>query len=296
HIELRSRVPKLEQKLSQNDLQNTFIPKEQSLANISGMANASHRMNSDDISKPIEINSYNISDNISNPDVCHESSSQYSALPIHKESKSLENKVVNEFLGSTYKEKREETSGTRISSILVEELCSKKDSQIEMQKFIQELYLEPVSEESIEVIKNKELDISDYNENDKYIIIKLAHLYQKARKAKKNIIYAKQEVILSWYYYAEDDLAKSEASASPISPSNSTRDHIYFHNKILKQYPNLCQEGSDGNDDYYGITDKSLCSLCKLDHNDENGIEGRYEIGSYNLKCEQRGIEIEVTA
>ncbi|CAG8839993.1 6046_t:CDS:1, partial [Racocetra persica] len=78
-----------------------------------------------------------------------------------------------------------------------------KDSRIEMQKFIQELYLEPVSEESIEVIKNKELDISDHNENDKHIVIELAHLYQKARKAKKNTIYAKQEEILSWYYYAE---------------------------------------------------------------------------------------------
>ncbi|CAG8793927.1 5822_t:CDS:1, partial [Racocetra fulgida] len=52
----------------------------------------------------------------------------------------------------------------------------------------------------------------------------------------------------------------------------------------------------DENDDYYGFTDKSLCLLCKLDHDDENGIEGRYETGSYNLKYEQHGIEIEVTA
>ncbi|CAG8469119.1 16707_t:CDS:2 [Racocetra fulgida] len=87
-----------------------------------------------------------------------------------------------------------------------------------------------------------------------------------------------------------------EVSASPISPSNPTRNHVYFCNKILKQYPNLCQEGSDGNDNYYGITDKSLYPLCKLDHNDENGIEGRYEIESYNLKCEQCKIEIEITA
>ncbi|CAG8842148.1 27579_t:CDS:1, partial [Racocetra persica] len=44
-----------------------------------------------------------------------------------------------------------------------------KDSRIKMQKFIQELYLEPVSKESIKVIKNKEPDISDHNENDKHI-------------------------------------------------------------------------------------------------------------------------------
>ncbi|CAG8457141.1 15728_t:CDS:2, partial [Racocetra fulgida] len=87
------------------------------------------------------------------------------------------------------------------------------------------------------------------------------------------------------------DLPKTKASIL----SNPTCDHVYFRNKILKQYPNLCQEDSDGNNDYYGITDESLCPLYKLDHDDENGIEGRYEIRSYNLKCEQRGIEIEVT-
>ena len=31
----------------------------------------------------------------------------------------------------------------------------------------------------------------------------MAHLYQKARKAKKNTVHAKQEEILSWYYYAK---------------------------------------------------------------------------------------------
>ncbi|CAG8540946.1 2106_t:CDS:1, partial [Cetraspora pellucida] len=78
--------------------------------------------------------------------------------------------------------------------------------------------------------------------------------------------------------------------------SNPTYNQSYFRNKILDQYSNLYREGSDENDDYYEITDKSLCPLCKLDHEDENSIEGRYEIGSYNLKCEQRGIKIEITA
>ncbi|RIB19158.1 hypothetical protein C2G38_2036293 [Gigaspora rosea] len=143
NIELRSRVAKLEQKLSQNDSRNkdavkteqvdTFIPKEQSSANISGTVNASRRTNSP---KQIEINSDNISDNTSNPDVCHESSSQYPASPIRKESKSLEDKAVDEFLDSTYKEKVSKETIQRIrekklreqevSSISVEELCSEK--------------------------------------------------------------------------------------------------------------------------------------------------------------------------
>ncbi|CAG8744631.1 10133_t:CDS:2, partial [Racocetra fulgida] len=82
-----------------------FIPKEQSSANISNMVNASCKTNSDDTPKQIEINSDNISDNTSNPDVYHESSSQYPASPICKESKSLKDKAVNEFLDLTYKKK-----------------------------------------------------------------------------------------------------------------------------------------------------------------------------------------------
>ncbi|CAG8728049.1 7834_t:CDS:2, partial [Cetraspora pellucida] len=75
--------------------------------------------------------------------------------------------------------------------------------------------------------------------------------------------------------------------------SKPTYDRSYFCSKTLDQYPNLYREGSNGNNDYYGITNKSLCTLCKLDHDDDNGIEGRYKIGSYYIKCEQRGIEIE---
>ncbi|RHZ51290.1 hypothetical protein Glove_481g109 [Diversispora epigaea] len=51
--------------------------------------------------------------------------------------------------------------------------------------------------------------------------------------------------------------------------------------------------GNSENVDYYGIADETLCPLCKLDHDGDEDIEGRYEIGSYYVKCEQRGIEIE---
>ncbi|CAG8448678.1 3913_t:CDS:2 [Cetraspora pellucida] len=87
-------------------------------------------------------------------------------------------------------------------------------------------------------------------------------------------------------------LDTSQARVLYASQSKPTYDRSYFRNKTLDQYPNLYQEGSDGNDDYYGITDESLCLLCKLDHDDENGIKGKYKIGSYNLKCEQCEIEV----
>ncbi|UZO27342.1 uncharacterized protein OCT59_019540 [Rhizophagus irregularis] len=48
-----------------------------------------------------------------------------------------------------------------------------------------------------------------------------------------------------------------------------------FDTKVetLDQYPNLYKEYSSKNFDYYGITDKTLCPLCKLGHDDEESIE-----------------------
>ncbi|GBC13805.2 hypothetical protein GLOIN_2v1762669 [Rhizophagus irregularis DAOM 181602=DAOM 197198] len=64
--------------------------------------------------------------------------------------------------------------------------------------------------------------------------------------------------------------------------------------KTLDQYPNLYREFSSEDFDYYGINDETLCPLCKLDHDDEEGIDGMYKSESYFIKCEQR--EIEITA
>src|SRR3954453_20446319 len=84
----------------------------------------------------------------------------------------------------------------------------------------------------------------------------------------------------------------SQANVLSTSQSNPTYNRAYFHNKALDQYPNLYREFSSEKFNYYGITDETSCSLCKLDHDDEEGIEGRYEIRSYFIKCEQREIEI----
>ncbi|PKC50832.1 hypothetical protein RhiirA1_485233 [Rhizophagus irregularis] len=64
--------------------------------------------------------------------------------------------------------------------------------------------------------------------------------------------------------------------------------------QTLDQYPNLYREFSSEDFDYYGINDETLCPLCKLDHDDEEGIDGMYKSGSYFIKCEQH--EIEITA
>ncbi|UZO28516.1 uncharacterized protein OCT59_022037 [Rhizophagus irregularis] len=84
----------------------------------------------------------------------------------------------------------------------------------------------------------------------------------------------------------------SQANVPSTSQANPTYDRAYFRNKALDQYPNLYREFSSEKFDYYGITDETPCPLCKLDHDDEEGIEGRYEARSYFIKCEQREIEI----
>src|SRR4051794_37629078 len=84
----------------------------------------------------------------------------------------------------------------------------------------------------------------------------------------------------------------SQASVLSAFQSKQIYDRSYFHNKVLDQYPNLYREFSSENFNYYGITDKISCSLCKLDHNDEESIESRYKAESYFIKCKQREIEI----
>jgi len=83
------------------------------------------------------------------------------------------------------------------------------------------------------------------------------------------------------------------SSVTPqASRTNPTYDRSYFRNKTLDQYPNLYREFSSENFDYYGITNEKLCPLCKLEHDDEESIEGTCKAGSYFIKYEQREIEI----
>ncbi|RIB01231.1 hypothetical protein C2G38_2051051 [Gigaspora rosea] len=79
----------------------------------------------------------------------------------------------------------------------------------------------------------------------------------------------------------------TEVSALSVSSSNLTYDRIYFCNKTLVRYPNLYQNVAD----YYGITDNTLCPLCRLDHGDDE-IEGEYKNETYYIKCEQRIVQI----
>src|SRR6266498_2597627 len=61
-------------------------------------------------------------------------------------------------------------------------------------------------------------------------------------------------------------IPQGSVSLTSIPRINLTYDQSYFRNKTLDQYPSLYREFSSENFDYYGITDKISCPLCKLDH------------------------------
>ncbi|CAG8649107.1 2443_t:CDS:2, partial [Paraglomus occultum] len=64
-----------------------------------------------------------------------------------------------------------------------------------------------------------------------------------------------------------------------------------------KQYPDLYFEYmSKKNIDYYGVNAETPCPICKLNHEDEDGINGEYKDGSYYIKCEASGIDIIILA
>ncbi|RHZ52557.1 hypothetical protein Glove_460g18 [Diversispora epigaea] len=97
-----------------------------------------------------------------------------------------------------------------------------------------------------------------------------------------------------------DDLTETSApSIQPLYTSNSGNE-ISEDNKSssnTEQYLDLYYEyRSKKNIDYYGVNAESPCPICKLNHEEENGINGEYKDGSYYIKCEASGIDIIIPA
>ena len=91
--------------------------------------------------------------------------------------------------------------------------------------------------------------------------------------------------------------ASQSKETLPKKQINHKNNHANFLKKTLEQFPNLYYECSSENFDYYGITSETLCPLCKLDHEGEEGIEGKYKNGFYYIKCEvsEIGTAIQLT-
>ncbi|RHZ44889.1 hypothetical protein Glove_707g49 [Diversispora epigaea] len=67
-----------------------------------------------------------------------------------------------------------------------------------------------------------------------------------------------------------DDLLDSNSESSDDGEENMDVP-ITMINTIMKRIRKI--QLSDGNDDYYGISDEYLCPLCKLDHYEDYGIK-----------------------
>ncbi|RHZ62240.1 hypothetical protein Glove_341g80 [Diversispora epigaea] len=70
-------------------------------------------------------------------------------------------------------------------------------------------------------------------------------------------------------HVTEQTLPETEMNSKDSTKVNTVHNHAYFCNKTLKQYSNLYWKDIEENNNYYGITDESLCLLCKLNHYEE---------------------------
>ncbi|RIB10733.1 hypothetical protein C2G38_2250582 [Gigaspora rosea] len=124
-------------------------------------------------------------------------------------------------------------------------------------------------------------------------------------ESRQTVPFQYQNVIDALYAPAKSQLEKKVLSETQVSPlptlqigttpisiSKPIHGRVSFRRKVLDQYPDIFYEFNDENIDYYGITDETLCPLCKLDHDDEEGIKGEYKDETYYIKCEQHEIQI----
>ncbi|CAG8639207.1 3149_t:CDS:2 [Ambispora gerdemannii] len=248
----------------------------QSSTNVSPKINPNNtpeQMSQNDSPKGLE----NTSDNTFNSDTCQ---------PIYTKSKSLEKKEVDRFLDSTYRESvsKEIIQSIKEKKLQDQELFSTPKNTIPNISQISTSLNKNVSISEAEKLllnRNKDINVQDTKFSSESSIISSSTQVQIVIPPK-----------ISYNQKVEQDLIKKFPEAEVSTSSNPTHDRTYFHNKILERYPDLYYEYSNEDVNYYGITTESLCPICKLIHEDEEGIEDNYKAGSYYIKCEQRGIEI----
>ncbi|CAJ0829585.1 13439_t:CDS:2, partial [Entrophospora sp. SA101] len=262
--------------------------------------------------KPINDHFVDITNNALNSNVHQESSTLHSASHTYAKSKPLEDK---------------ETDDSWICSDSADpfEYDELDKNQIVEQDLKQELSTSPSSgknmnySHSVTAFGDNLLD--DKKQDTQVTAQSIVRMFQKA-------IQSGCEEILHWYHYTERyDKRVNEVFSngkvkiktakisdtkvndnippipkpinkktslvtqqSTLSISNPPHDHTYFYNKTLEQYPNLYREFSSENANYYGITDETLCPLCKLNH--EEGVEGRYETGAEPYNTETNSLNI----
>ncbi|GES94916.1 hypothetical protein GLOIN_2v1791032 [Rhizophagus clarus] len=211
-----------------------------------------------------------------------------------------------EYLSILQKQRSEEI-GLCLSEIFCKNLQRKTQKAVKIYKLFEKVgvdnikYITTYSTNSISELTNDKVqdiidNFSEHNDNNNTDVKEVSsHMTEiLARGPSQNHINKNPET--SERIINAPALKSTEVNTSAnvlsASQSNPTYDHTYFHNKTLDQYPTLYREYSNEDFNYYGITDKILCPLCKLDYDDEKSIESKYKIGSYFIKCEHHVIEI----
>ncbi|CAG8618728.1 16680_t:CDS:2 [Gigaspora rosea] len=301
HNDNKKHIAKLDDDIKKIKQISTLVPEEQYSANI----NASCEMNSEGNLKQIDsqygnTSASDITDNTSNSNEPDKNSDQCSTS-ICMETKSSEDKEIEEFLDQVYKKnsneiregnqkKKLQSQGSvqntsdiqnEVNPVIDQEQNTKvkisynkrveQDLRCDLSLFIKDNN-NKVSEDRVENIKriNKIDDQSArtlvYNKIKALLLdISDVNLRQKTFRVKK--------IYMLLMGIGIEKVQAITCSASTISKDMIRKDKTLLETKC-----------SDGNDDYYRITNNTLCPLCRLDHGDDD-IEGEYKNGTYYIKC-----------
>ncbi|CAG8589700.1 10467_t:CDS:2 [Cetraspora pellucida] len=270
NTKLKSRILKLEQKLSQNNEE-----KDDLIAKLDDNT-ASYKMNSDNTSEQIE----NISDNISNSDIYKESNIQYSELFICTESESSKNKQIK-FLNKVYKE----TVSNEISERNKEK------------KFQAQNSLSYDKDNSLYNFKSKVAEIQhETGVTDKTAI---TQIYKKMLKHLSSIIPVALRIktlrakkIHKLFGENKVGMDKINTLAKLLTSSSSSSKKL----PDVKQYPYLFLHHSDEFNDCYEFNDSGICTGCEQKHSKRHvfGIANQCIYGFYYIKCQNLPYEKEI--
>ncbi|CAJ0829045.1 10263_t:CDS:2 [Entrophospora sp. SA101] len=256
-------------------------------------------------------------DNASNSDVCQKLITQCSALPIHAESKSLEVKEINNFLDRKEKEKvsnimrdinrekkllrsnKDSTFRTQEALLTSQDTPSIESEQMPIDQDIPEA---PINQAQGTIIAGNEPAFSSkiaeasatvlkfpYNQRVEQGLIRELSAFIDEKSLSNSI----SDKLITVNMPDRDDLTPDISSKNNI---NDQMAKMQIYDEMGPYLPGNAHviEPFISNDSEKLPATETLCPLCELNHEDEEGVEGRYEAGSYYIKCEQR--EIEITA
>jgi polyhydroxyalkanoate synthesis regulator phasin len=208
------------------------------------------------------------------------------------------------------REKRSKEMGLQLPEISRKTLCRKTQRAVKTYNLFEKIgkdkikYLKAYSANSISELTNDQIQkiIDNISDRDEFNIKEESnHMTEISTTARRQnhtteivSTFPETEVSAFSEKVSLEKLSEtiSEESTEASASSNPTHDHAYFRNKTLLQYSDLYKTIITEKLDYYGIIEGSLCPMCKQSHEDGKSVKGRYEAGSYFIKCGKNEIEI----